>query len=245
MSGTPSAAGGYNFTLLLTDATGGAAGYATSVTILPQLVASGTCTKFCAVEAGCVTVCGGFGSVSGGLQPYAYKLASGSIPAGMNFSGLALTGTFPSPAGTYPFTVAVTDAMGAAVTVDAVFGVSSHIALAGGACYGNFGTGCTVSLPISGGLGTPTVTLVSVAQNPTPDPPPNAGTCWTLSATAPPSGYTLTAGGGNVTVTIPASLINGYGAVWTLIVTDQALCGPGPTYCSSPDATVPIGVQCG
>ncbi len=74
MSGTPTAAGGFNFTVLLTDATGGAAGYATSVTILPALTATGTCTKFCSVEAGCVTVCGGFGSVSGGLQPYTSNL---------------------------------------------------------------------------------------------------------------------------------------------------------------------------
>jgi hypothetical protein len=50
--------------------------------------------------------------------------------------------------------------------------------------------------------------------------------------------------GGNVAVSIPKRDISGYGAIWTLVVTDHSLCGPN-TDCSTAPATVRIGVQCG
>jgi hypothetical protein len=43
---------------------------------------------------------------------------------------------------------------------------------------------------------------------------------------------------------IPNRLINGYGAVWTIVISDQNLCSAGVN-CVSPAATVTVGVQCG
>ena len=37
--------------------------------------------------AGC-SVCGGFGTVSGGLGPYTYQVIKGDVPHGMSLSGL-------------------------------------------------------------------------------------------------------------------------------------------------------------
>lgn len=47
--------------------------------------------------------------VSGGAGPYAYKVASGSLPPGMRYSGGLLSGT-PTQAGVYRFSVEASDA---------------------------------------------------------------------------------------------------------------------------------------
>jgi hypothetical protein len=252
IGGSPTASGGFNFVVLLQDSAGQSAGVARAVTIVPYLTASGKCTQVCNVQIGCLTVCGAYTDLAGGVQPYQYQLSSGSIPYGTSLSGTALAGTFlQCDCGyplRYPFSVSITDAFGAKATVNAVFVVYQHVFLASGSCYGNYGTGCTVALSVFGG--TPgaksTVTLVGEAQNPNPNPANNnPGQCWPPAATTPPPGYGLTDSGGVVTVTIPASILSGYGAIWTLTVTSSDLCGPGPTYCASPAATVVIGVQCG
>lgn len=252
VSGTPTANGSFGYTLLLTDNAGGGAGYATSVTILPRLAASGLCTQQCAVEAGCVTVCGAFGDISGGVQPYAYTLTSGALPAGMSLNGLALAGTFPAPPPTgaapppYSFSVGVTDSLGATASVNAVFNVYPHIALAGSAtCYGNFGTGCQAQLAITGGVpgSKRSAVLVSVATNPNPNPPNNnPGQCWqSPPASPPPSMPSVT--GSNVVISIPSGIGNGYGAIWTVQLDEQTPCAAS-TDCTSNQATVTIGVQC-
>jgi len=247
ISGTPSASGGFSFVVLLQDSAGQAAGVARSVTVVPHLATSGLCTGQCDVEQGCVTVCGGYTDVSGGVTPYSYALTGGTLPAGTGLNGTALAGTFTGIQPATPFTVTVTDAFGATSSVTSVFAVFSHISVANGTCYGDFPSGCTGSMKISGGTpaATSTVALVSESQNPNSNPPGNfgPGTCWTLTDTTPPPGYTLTDGGGVVTVTIPKGISSGYGAIWTIVVTDTDLCGAG-TFCSSPAATIVIGVQC-
>jgi hypothetical protein len=251
LSGTPTAAGTFTFVVELQDAGGQAAGVSRTITVVPYLTASAKCGTTCNVEIGCTTVCGAYAGISGGVQPYQYKLTSGAVPFGTSLNGAALAGTFaecdcgyPLP---YSFTVTVTDALGATATVNSNFTVYQHVFLANGTCYGNFGTGCTGTLSVFGGTpgSTVTVTLVSEAQNPNPNPANNnPGQCWVLTDTTPPPGYGLSAGGGAVTVTIPSSLINGYGSIWTISVTSSDLCGPS-TQCTSADATATIGVQCG
>jgi hypothetical protein len=48
-------------------------------------------------------------TASGGTSPYTWSLASGTLPAGLTRSGATISGT-PTTAGTYSFTVGVTDA---------------------------------------------------------------------------------------------------------------------------------------
>jgi large repetitive protein len=239
VSGTPTSAGTFNFTIQASDSGDSKATIPGSVPIAAALAASliPDCAANCWVELGCVNVCGSFGTQSGGLGPYSYSLTSGQLPAGTTLSGLSLTGTFVGLTGYLQFTVQVTDSLGATASVAPVFWMHEHISMASGACSGNYGTGCSVRLPYSGGRGTPSVQLVSESQN------PNQG-CWTKTATQPPTGYGLSVSGGYVVVSIPKGLIGGYGAVWTLLLTDQSLCAAG-TYCTAPVATVTIGVQCG
>src|SRR5206468_11140829 len=48
-------------------------------------------------------------SASGGTTPYAWSLASGSLPAGLTLSSAGTISGTPTSAGSFPFTVQVTD----------------------------------------------------------------------------------------------------------------------------------------
>jgi hypothetical protein len=239
VSGNPTTAGTFGFTVQVADSGDSTATMPGSIPIAAALSASliPACATQCSVELGCVSVCGGFGQMSGGVGPYSFALTSGQLPSGTALSGLSLTGTFTGLSGYLRFSVQVTDSLGASATVAPLFWMYQHIALASGNCTGNFITGCSVKLPYSGGIGTPSVKLLSVSQN------PNRG-CWPPTATQPPSGYGLSVSGGAVVVSIPKSILSGYGAVWTLQLADQPLCAAN-TNCVAPSATVTIGVQCG
>ena len=241
VSGNPTAGGTFSFTIQVADAGNSTASIPGTIGIAAALSASliSSCAQYCRVELGCVSVCGGFGQQSGGVGPYIYQLTQGPLPAGTSLSGLSLTGTFGGLSGYLKFTVQVTDVMGAIATVAPTFWMYDHIALVSGSCSGNYLTGCSVSLPISGGIpgSAVSVKLLNVAAN------PNKG-CWNQTAAPPPSGYGLSVSGGSVIVSIPKQIINGYGGVWTMAVNDSSLCAAG-TYCTSPSATVVIGVQCG
>jgi hypothetical protein len=241
VSGTPTKAGGFSFTVQLADAGGSATALPSSIAIAAPPVASlvSACARYCSVEVGCVDVCGNFGSLTGGTAPFTYALQPGGlVPVGTHLNQLSLAGTFAQRAQFWQFRVVVTDSLGQTASITPTFYVYPHISLASGSCPGNFGIGCSVRLPIVGGTpgGTPAVKLVSVAQNP-------AQGCWNPAATAPPPGYGLSASGGFVTVSIPKGIGPGYGAVWSLMLTDQSVCSAG-TSCQSPVATVAIGVQC-
>jgi hypothetical protein len=241
VTGTPSGAGSFDFTAHVADTAGRAADLPASIAIVSAPSASliAACAQFCAVEQGCDTSCGAFGTVTGGTPPYGYALQGGYVPHGVSLAGLALAGTFTDPAKYWQFTVLVTDSLGASAAISPIFYVFPHIALAGGSCIGNFITGCTVSLAYSGGTpgGTPSVQLVNSG-------PPDTQGCWPPTGGPAPAGYTLTASGGQVTLTIPKGISSGYGAVWTLVLTDQSQCSSGAD-CSSPAVKVPIRVQCG
>ena len=249
VSGTPSQNGYFAFGVQVLDfGKNDTAGLPVNIPIVPRLTASlvSGCATECTVELGCVSVCGTFGQVTGGAAPITYSLASGPLPAGTSLNGLSLNGTFTGLPGRLQFTVQATDGFGVTALITAKYNLLPHISLASGTCYGNYtriGNSCSVSLLVSGG-GIASARLVGISPNPVP-PGPNQGTCWpTNPGSTPPAGYGLAAGGGNVTVSIPGGMGSGYGAVWTLVVTDQYLCAAG-TYCSSPPATVRIGVQCG
>ncbi len=241
VSGKPTAAGKFSFSIEVSDSGDGKAPVTGTVTIAPALNASllPACTKYCVVELGCSNACGAFGQQTGGVGPFAYSLSQGQVPSGTILAALSLKGTFTGQTGYLQFTVQITDSLGATATVSPTFWMYPHIALASGICTGNYITGCSVQLPISGGIPSDHFSVKLVANNPNP----NQG-CWNIQAQPPPSGDTLTVSGKNVLVQIPSRIINGYGAVWTVVVTDSALCATS-TDCTTPGATVMIGVQCG
>jgi large repetitive protein len=241
VSGTPSAAGSFTFTVHVADTGGRTAAVGASIPIVPAPSATllPACAQYCAVEQGCDSTCGSFGSLAGGTAPFTFTLQGGYVPHGVSLLQLSLVGTFTSLAKFWQFTVLVTDAQGATSTISPTFYVYPHISLSSGTCVGDYNSGCTVSLPYSGGTpgAAPTVRV-------TGNGPPDTQGCWSSSGGPAPAGSTVTVGGGYVTVTIPKGIINGYGAVWTIVLTDQSTCAAG-IYCSSPGATASIRVQCG
>jgi large repetitive protein len=105
ITGTPSAAGTFNFTARVSDAYGGIATKALTITIQPPVsVATTTLPPATQFQSYTATV-----TASGGLAPYTWTL-TGSLPAGLNFD--ASTGTIsgtPTATGSLTFTVEVTD----------------------------------------------------------------------------------------------------------------------------------------
>src|SRR6185312_13122457 len=110
LSGTPTTATTYSFTIKATDSAGSGGSRAYNVTISP----SNTLTLSPASLGG-----GTVGSVynqtitaTGGTVPYTFAVTAGSVPAGLTLSsGGVLSGT-PTTATTFSFTVKATDSTG-------------------------------------------------------------------------------------------------------------------------------------
>jgi hypothetical protein len=249
VSGTPTGAGTSAFTVQVADARNSTATIPGSVPIAAALSASllPNCATRCTVELGCVSVCGAFGQVSGGVAPYSYTLTSGQLPSGTSLSGLTLTGTFTGSSGYLQFTIRVADGFGATSSVAPTFSMLDHISLAGGTIGGPGNicswTGCTRQFGYSGGYGTPTVQITgwstgSPCYGTYPSPPPNP--C------PPPASPVLSVGGGYVTITIPSprgTYGGGYTATLTLVVADQISCGAGVNCSATASYTVIVATS--
>jgi hypothetical protein len=219
LSGTPSTAGHFNFTVQVNDSAGAVASKAGSIGIYAPLALAASCAAQCDVEEGC-TVCGSFGSANGGAPPYGLRVTSGSLPPGMNLKGLSLTGSFrlAGSLNQWSFTLQVTDQVGASGSVSANFFVFPHLALATSSvkCVQNSAQ-CVIQVNYSGGTpgATPTVSLSPF--NPQP---------------GPPNGYSVSASGGVLTFQANGSSGTYTGSV-TITLTDQSLCGPGSAHCTA------------
>jgi large repetitive protein len=225
ISGTPTVAGPFPFTLNLADSAGGTASAAQSVTTVAALSVAGRCdANPCSVEQGCDATCGSFGSQSGGLAPFKYS-PSGQLPPGTSLNGLALGGQFTTVSAAAPFTfaVTVTDALGASGGVKAAFNVFPHISLQGATVTQKVGLAFTVPLPYSGG--TPGgVPKVSLAKGTLP-----------LGATV-----SVDPKGSQVVVSVPAQRVAGnYLAV--LVLTDASPCSAGANCAASATVTINLG----
>ncbi len=106
ISGTPTANGGFNFTVRATDANGCtgtraytiAIGSCPTITINPATLTGGaTGTNYNQTL-----------TATGGASPYGFAVTAGALPAGLMLTGGVLSGT-PTVSGTFNFTVAATD----------------------------------------------------------------------------------------------------------------------------------------
>ena len=97
LSGTPTAAGTYSFTVKVTDHAGLSDTEAVNLTVI-----AGPSLSFPAPPAGWTnTVYSDTLTVSGGTGPYAWSVSSGGLPAGISLSANgSLTGT-PTVTGTF------------------------------------------------------------------------------------------------------------------------------------------------
>ncbi|HEY1070305.1 MAG TPA: putative Ig domain-containing protein [Thermomonas sp.] len=112
LSGTPTVAGSFNFSVTATDSTTGTAGTTTqaytleisapTITLTPETLTSGT---FLVAYAQQLTA-------AGGTAPYQFAVTAGALPAGMTLAQGGLLSGSPSATGAFGFTVTATDALG-------------------------------------------------------------------------------------------------------------------------------------
>ncbi len=105
ISGTPTAAGSFQFTAAVTDATGTQTTKAFTLAVAASLTISTAPVLPPAVLGASYTSAL---TASGGTPPYTWNLTAGALPPGLTFAAGTFTGT-PSSVGTYSFTAAVTD----------------------------------------------------------------------------------------------------------------------------------------
>ena len=109
VSGTPTAAGGFNYTIKVTDADGRTATVATAGTMTPVLALTATPSANTEVNAAYSQS----NAVSGGTAPYTYFVSAGALPAGTTLSTAGLVSGTPTTAGQFSYTIQVTDNIGA------------------------------------------------------------------------------------------------------------------------------------
>jgi uncharacterized protein (TIGR03437 family) len=168
--GIPSAAGGFNFTIQVSDSSQVTTSSALSITVAPQL----KITSSSALPGG--TMASPYNrmlTASGGTPPYLWSVSGGALPAGLSLN--ASSGTIngvPGAAGSFSFTAQVKDSAGIAASSYISLAVSSRPAI-----------GTASTLP-------PGVTATAYLQNLSASggTPPYQ---WSLQAGTLPAGLTL------------------------------------------------------
>ncbi|MES2033063.1 MAG: putative Ig domain-containing protein, partial [Pseudomonadota bacterium] len=120
LSGTPSAAGAFSFSILATDASPAPGPFASVAVTYTLEVAAPTQTMTPAAGAlpdGLITApySQAF-SASGGAAPYTFAVSAGALPDGLILSGAGVLAGTPAVAGSYGVSVTATDANGFALT---------------------------------------------------------------------------------------------------------------------------------
>lgn len=156
-------------------------------------------------------------STAGGTTPYRYSISAGSLPDGLTLNGTSgvLSGS-PTTAGTYNFTVSVTDAYGAAGSAAYSLTVAEALPVAGStsAAVAANSSSNGITLALSGGA----ATSVAVTSQPAHGSASASGTSITYTPAAGYSGsdsftYTAsnsagTSSAATVTITVTSAVLN-------------------------------------
>lgn len=224
LHGTSTTPGVFNFTVSVGDSAGQSTTGPGKITVYSPLAVTRPCAAGCTIGVGCAR-CGGFGSLSGGQGPYAYRIVGGAVPPRMTWSALSLGGGFP--AGSYSLSVMVSDAAGGTAIVNASWNIYGPATLiAGGSCI-NLGNPpqCATRWTYSGGspTATPKLVILGYAQY----CPVGVG-CQYPAPTAPPPGWSVTVKGGVITMSaggIPCNVSpSTYSGILNLALVDTAVC---------------------
>src|SRR5260370_30064734 len=216
VSGAPTTAGPASFTVQVADRTGPTAQASPSsfkiATAMPAGYVPACAGGNCVAEVGCAPgACGEFGYVRGGSPPYSFSVTAGTLPPGPALSGMSLVGPFNGAGGTFNFEVTVTDGLGGKATLNPTFRVAARLWIGGSfTCTGDYNTGCSVRLPYTGGIGTPSAaaSVLTCDYGCTP--------CTQNCAL----GFSVVVSGGAVTVTFPKGMVNGWKGIVYVQVSD-------------------------
>jgi hypothetical protein len=120
ISGTPTAAGTFNFTVRLTDSAASAAvtkAFSVVIDPFPVVIPPLTISNSGALTPGTLGVQYSQSlNATGGVLPYAWVITAGAIPNGLTLTSAGILSGTPTVAGTFSFTVRVTDSSGPAQT---------------------------------------------------------------------------------------------------------------------------------
>ena len=107
LSGTPTAAGTFNLSLQAADSEVPAATTTKvfTVTILPTLAITTTSLPGANIGVAYTTTI----TATGGQSPYTFAVSSGTLPAGLTLTSAGVLSGTPTAAGSFTFTVTVTD----------------------------------------------------------------------------------------------------------------------------------------
>jgi uncharacterized protein (TIGR03437 family) len=175
--GIPTASGGFNFAIQVTDASQVTASSALSIAVAPQL----RITSPAALPG--ATMASPYNqtlAASGGTPPYVWSVAGGALPAGISLN--ASSGTIngvPGLAGSFSFTAQVKDSAGIMASIFLLLTVSSRPAIVTASPLPPGVIGTAYQLSLSGSGGTPPYQ-------------------WSLLAGALPAGLSLDASSGAI-----------------------------------------------
>ena len=171
LAGTPTAAGTFNFTAQVRDATGITSSRQLQLTVNVPLSVSTS-----SLSAGTVGIAYSRNlSAIGGTSPYQWSLASGSLPAGLSLSAAGVLSGTPTANGSFSFTLQVKDATAATATAQLQIAINAALAI-------------TTSLLPAGATGS----IYSQTLAATGGSPPYQ---WSITAGAVPPGLVLATGG--------------------------------------------------
>jgi hypothetical protein len=211
LRGVPIAAGSSSFTVQVTDSLGRQASELFTITVASALSVTTSALPAASVGATYSHAL----AASGGTPPYTWSILNGALPKGLALSAAgSITGT-AAAAGTFSFTVKVTDSAAVSATKQLSIAVSGGLSIVTATALPNASLNVTYSQSLAAAGGTPPYT-------------------WTLTGGALPAGLSLSAAGAltgaptaagtfQFTATVTDSASGTASQQFTLIVTGLAI----------------------
>jgi hypothetical protein len=160
LSGTPTATGGYAFTVVAVDMVGVTASQTYTVTINPSIaITTGTLGNWTANQAGYTQTI----SATGGTGSIGYSVQSGTLPAGLTLSTTGVLSGTPTTAGIFTFTVIATDTTRASANQSYTVTINPPVTLspAGPTSWTVNVPGYNQTIVASGGIGVKTLVITA------------------------------------------------------------------------------------